>query len=152
MHAHLENEIMKFNEIATVSGKPGLYKILKPTRSGVILESMDEKKGKLVVGANQRVSVLSEISMYTMTEEGASPLEDIMIKIEAEFKGDIGLDSTADADELQAFLKHVLPDYDEDKVYPSDIKKLVSWYKIIRAHAPEVLEEQPEENSEKTEG
>ncbi|SIS49395.1 DUF5606 family protein [Belliella pelovolcani] len=143
---------MKFNEIATVSGKPGLYKILKPTRSGVILESMDEKKGKLVVGANQRVSVLSEISMYTMTEEGASPLEDIMIKIEAEFKGDIGLDSTADADELQAFLKHVLPDYDEDKVYPSDIKKLVSWYKIIRAHAPEVLEEQPEENSEKTEG
>ncbi|MFN3800788.1 DUF5606 domain-containing protein [Belliella pelovolcani] len=143
---------MKFNEIATVSGKPGLYKILKPTRSGVILESMDEKKGKLVVGANQRVSVLSEISMYTMTEEGASPLEDILIKIEAEFKGDIGLDSTADADELQAFLKHVLPDYDEGKVYPSDIKKLVSWYKIIRAHAPEVLEEQPEENSEKTEG
>ncbi|SNS01234.1 hypothetical protein SAMN06295967_10238 [Belliella buryatensis] len=137
---------MKFNEIATVSGKPGLYKILKPTRSGVILESMDEKKGKLVVGANQRVSVLSEISMYTMTEEGASPLEDIMIKIETEFKGDIGLDSTADADELQAFLKHVLPDYDEDKVYPSDIKKLVSWYKIIRAHAPEVLEKQPEEN------
>lgn len=152
MHAHLENVIMKFNEIATVSGKPGLYKILKPTRSGVILESMDEKKGKLVVGANQRVSVLSEISMYTMTEEGASPLEDILIKIEAEFKGDIGLDSTADADELQAFLKHVLPDYDEGKVYPSDIKKLVSWYKIIRAHAPEVLEEQPEENSEKTEG
>lgn len=146
MHAHLENETMKFNEIATVSGKPGLYKILKPTRSGVILESMDEKKGKLVVGANQRVSVLSEISMYTMTEEGASPLEDIMIKIETEFKGDIGLDSTADADELQAFLKHVLPDYDEDKVYPSDIKKLVSWYKIIRAHAPEVLEKQPEEN------
>ncbi|MCH7402916.1 DUF5606 domain-containing protein [Belliella kenyensis] len=145
---------MKFNEIATVSGKPGLYKILKPTRSGVILESMDEKKGKLVVGANQRVSVLSEISMYTMTEEGASPLEEILIKIESEFGGDLGLDSTADADELKAFLKHVLPDYDEDKVYPSDIKKLVSWYKIIRKHAPEVLEEgnnDVEEEEEKSE-
>ncbi|GAB2624340.1 DUF5606 family protein [Belliella aquatica] len=139
---------MKFNEIATVSGKAGLYKILKPTRSGVILESMDDKKGKLVVGANQRVSVLSEISIYTMTEEGASPLEDIMIKIEAEFKGDLGLDSTADGDELKAFLKHVLPEFDEDKVYPSDIKKLVSWYKIIRNYAPEVLEEQTEEQSE----
>ncbi|MFD2035666.1 DUF5606 domain-containing protein [Belliella marina] len=138
---------MKFNEIATVSGKAGLYKILKPTRSGVILESMDEKKGKLVVGANQRVSVLSEISIYTMTEEGATPLEDIMVKIEAEFKGDLGLDSTADADELKAFLKHVLPEFDEDKVYPSDIKKLISWYKIIRNHAPEVLEEKKEDDT-----
>ena len=138
---------MKFNEIATVSGKAGLYKILKPTRSGVILESMDENKGKLVVGANQRVSVLSEISIYTMTEEGATALEDILIKIESEFKGDLGLDSTADADELKAFLKHVLPEFDEDKVYPSDIKKLISWYKIIRNYAPEVLEEKNEEDA-----
>jgi hypothetical protein len=135
---------MKFKEIATVSGKSGLYKILKPTRGGVILESMDDKKAKLVVGANQRVSILGEISMYTMTEEGATPLEEVMIKIEKEFKGDIGLDATADADELNAFLKHVLPDFDENKVYPSDIKKLVSWYKIIREYAPEVLEEQAE--------
>ena len=138
---------MKFKEIATVSGKAGLYKILKPTRGGVILESMDEKKTKLVVGANQRVSILGEISIYTMTEEGATPLEDVMIKIEKEFQGDIGLDATADADELNAFLKHVLPDFDENKVYPSDIKKLVSWYKIIREQAPEVLEEQNEEES-----
>jgi hypothetical protein len=136
---------MKFNEIATVSGKSGLYKVLKPTRGGVILESMDEKKSKLVVGANQRVSILGEISMYTMTEEGATPLEEVMKKIEKEFQGDLGLDATADADELNAFLKHVLPDYDDTKVYPSDIKKLVSWYKIIRTFAPETLEEQAEE-------
>lgn len=136
---------MKFNEIATVSGKSGLYKVLKPTRGGVILESMDEKKSKLVVGANQRVSILGEISMYTMTEEGATPLEEVMKKIEKEFQGDLGLDATADADELNAFLKHVLPDYDDTKVYPSDIKKLVSWYKIIRTFAPETLEEQTEE-------
>ncbi|SMD41901.1 hypothetical protein SAMN00777080_0435 [Aquiflexum balticum DSM 16537] len=136
---------MKFNEIATVSGKSGLYKVLKPTRGGVILESMDEKKSKLVVGANQRVSILGEISMYTMTEEGATPLEEVMKKIEKEFQGDLGLDATADADELNAFLKHVLPDYDDTKVYPSDIKKLVSWYKIIRTFAPETLEEQVEE-------
>lgn len=142
---------MKFNEIATVSGKSGLYKILKPTRGGVILESMDDKKAKMVVGASQRVSILGEISMYTMTEEGATPLEEVMKKIEKEFQGDLGLDTSADSDELSAFLKHVLPDFDETKVYPSDIKKLVSWYKIIREHAPEVLEEQAEEEDDSSE-
>jgi hypothetical protein len=142
---------MKFNDIATISGKPGLYKVLKPTRGGVILESLDEKKAKLVVGANHRVSILGEISMYTMTEEGASPLEEIMKNIDKEFNGDLGLEADADADELRAFLKHVLPDYDEEKVYPSDIKKLVSWYAIIKKHVPEVLQEQESENNSEEE-
>lgn len=132
---------MKFKELATVAGKPGLYKVLKPTRSGVILESLDEKKSKLVVGASQRVSILSEISIYTTTEEGAIALEDVMKKIEKEFQGDLGVDGTADADELKAFLKHVLPEFDEDRVYASDIKKLITWYQIIRKQVPESLEE-----------
>jgi hypothetical protein len=142
---------MKFNELATVSGKPGLYKVLKPTRGGVILESLDSKKSKLVVGANQRVSILGEISMYTMTEEGASPLEEIMKNIDKEFDGDLGLDADADAEELKAFLKHVLPDYDESKVYPSDIKKLISWYRIIKSQVPELLQESPEEENDSEE-
>lgn len=142
---------MKFNEIATVSGKPGLYKVLKPTRGGVILESLDVKKSKLVVGTNQRVSILGEISMYTMTEEGASPLEEIMKSIDREFKGDLGLDADAEAEELRSFLKHVLPDYDESKVYPSDIKKLISWYKIIKTEAPEVFEIQEESKDSEAE-
>ena len=134
----------EFKEIATVSGKPGLYRILKPSRSGVILESMDDKKGKLVVGANHRVSVLSEISIYTLTEEGATPLEEVMKTIEKEFGGDTGLASDADNDEYKAFLKHILPEYDEERVYVSDIKKLINWYKIIRQHAPEILQEKPD--------
>ena len=60
---------MNFKDIATVAGKPGLYKILKPTRSGVILESLDEKKAKLVAGMSMRVSILSDISIYTMTDK-----------------------------------------------------------------------------------
>jgi hypothetical protein len=136
---------MKFKDIATVSGKSGLYKVLKPTRSGVILEAMDDKQSKLVVGGNQRVSVLSEISIYTTTEEGAVPLEEVMQKIEKEFQGDLGLDNTADADELKAFLKHVLPEFDESRVYASDIKKLVSWYGLIRKHVPALEKEQEEE-------
>ncbi len=138
----------EFKEIATVSGKPGLYKILKPSRSGVILESMDEKKNKLVVGGNHRVSVLSEISIYTLTEEGATPLEVIMRNIEKEFEGDTGLANDADNDEYKAFLKHILPEYDEGRVYTSDIKKLINWYKIIRQYEPQVLQEKAAEDKE----
>ncbi|WP_460514210.1 DUF5606 family protein [Cyclobacterium sediminis] len=141
---------MEFKDIATVSGKPGLYKVLKPSRSGVILESLDEKKGKLVVGAAQRVSLLSEISIYTLTEEGASPLQDIMVKIEKEFQGDTGLEG-ADKEEYQAFMKHILPEFDEDRVYASDVKKLINWYHIIRAQCPEVLEEETGEDDNKAE-
>lgn len=140
---------MNFKDIATVSGKPGLYKVLKPSRSGVILESMDEKKGKMVAGMAQRVSILSDISIYTLTEEGAEPLESVMKKIEAEFQGDLGLDANPDDAELRAFMKHILPDVDESRVYTSDIKKLISWYKIIRTNAPEVLENTEDKKEEK---
>ncbi|MBB6327087.1 hypothetical protein FHS59_002715 [Algoriphagus iocasae] len=139
---------MNFKDIATVAGKPGLFKVLKPSRSGVILESLDDKKAKLVAGMSQRVSILSDISIYTLTEEGAEPLESIMKKIEAEFKGDLGLDANPDDAELRAFMKHVLPEVDEARVYTSDIKKLISWYKIIRVQVPETLEESSEEGEE----
>lgn len=139
---------MNFKDIATVAGKPGLYKIIKPTRSGVILESFDEKKTKLVAGMSMRVSVLSDISIYTLTEEGAEPLESVMKKIETEFKGDTGVDASSSDAELRAFLKSVLPEFDQNRVYVSDIKKLNSWYKLIRKNAPEVLEERSESEKE----
>ena len=132
---------MNFKDIATVAGKPGLYKILKPTRSGVILESLDEKKSKLVAGMSMRVSILGDISIYTLTEEGAEPLESVMKKIEAAYKGDTGVDASSSDTELRAFLKSVLPDFDQNRVYVSDIKKLNAWYQLIRKSLPEVLEE-----------
>lgn len=139
---------MNFKEIATVAGKPGLYKIIKPTRSGVILESLDEKKAKLVAGMSMRVSVLSDISIYTLTEEGAEPLESVMKKIEAEYSGDTGVDASSSDAELRAFLKSVLPDFDQNRVYVSDIKKLNAWYQLIRKNAPEVLQENSETEKE----
>lgn len=130
---------MKFEELASVAGKGGLFKVLKPSKAGVILESLDAKKQKLVVGADARVSILSEISIYTNTVEGATPLIEVMQTIHDEFEGDTGLDKNSDGDELKSFLKHVLPDYDEDRVYVSDIKKLVTWYNLIAKICPEVL-------------
>ncbi len=139
---------MNFKDLATVAGKPGLFKILKPSRTGVILESMDAKKTKLVAGMSQRVSILSDISIYTLTEEGAEPLESVMQKIEAEFQGDLGLDANPDDAELRAFMKHILPEVDEARVYTSDIKKLITWYNLIRMQAPEVLNKSEEEKAE----
>ncbi|WP_420581987.1 DUF5606 domain-containing protein [Reichenbachiella sp.] len=139
---------MDFNEIATVSGKGGLFSVVAPTRGGMILESMDEQKKKLVVNVNSKVSVLGEISIYTTDKEGSCPLEQVMKKIHQEFDGDTGLESNADNDELKAFLKHILPEYDEDRVYASDIKKLVKWYHLLSGGYPELFEEKKEESKE----
>lgn len=132
---------MNFKDIASVAGKPGLYRIVSPTRSGVVLEALDEKKTKLVAGMSMRVSVLNDISIYTLTEEGAAPLESVMKKIDANYQGDTGVDASATDAELRAFLKSVLPEFDQDRVYVSDIKKLNAWYLLIHKNCPEVFQE-----------
>ena len=132
---------MKFSEIASIAGRGGLFHVLKPTRSGVIVETLDDQRKKLVVGANQRVSILKEVSIYTTGAEESVPLEEVMRKIHAEFDGDPGVD-VSDGEELKAFLKHVVPHYDSERVYVSDMKKLVNWYKLLVANAPEVFREE----------
>lgn len=130
---------MDISEIASVSGKSGLYKILKPGKAGVVLESMDAAKTKIVAGASHRVSVLHEISIYTTTKDGTIPLIDVLQKINEQFGSDLGVDGESDATELQAFMKSVLPEFDQQRVYVSDIKKLIKWYGILAKEAPEVL-------------
>lgn len=139
---------MTLDEIATLSGKGGLFKVFKPAKAGVILESMDEAKTKVVATPNHRLSVLSEISIYTTTKEGTVPLQDVLHAIHAMYNGDLGLDADADAAELKSFVKSVLPDYDDSRVYVSDMKKLVKWYSILLKYAPEVLTKNSESKNE----
>lgn len=139
---------MTLSEIATVSGKGGLYKVLAPTKSGVILESFDEPKTKLVANSSHRLSLLHEISMYTTTKEGTIGLETILKKMHAEFGNDLGVDVNSDASELKAFMKSILPEYDESRVYVSDIKKLVRWYESILKFVPEILNTPKEGSTE----
>lgn len=136
---------MELTEIASISGKGGLFKVLKPGKAGVLLESMDASKTRIVASATQRLSLLSEISIYTTTKEGTVPLEEVLKKINQEYKNDLGVDANSDGSELKAFLKSVLPTFDEDRVYVSDIKKLVKWYSILLEQAPEVFTEQKKE-------
>ncbi len=130
---------MELQEIAAISGKGGLFRVLKPTKGGVILESLDEAKIKIVAAASQKLSLLKEISIYTTTQKGTVSLEEVLQKIYKDFGNDIGLTSESDPTELKSFLKSVLPEYDESRVYVSDIKKLVKWYQIILQQVPEML-------------
>ncbi|HCM75626.1 MAG TPA: hypothetical protein DIS90_04555 [Cytophagales bacterium] len=141
---------MKLAEIASVTGKSGLFKVLKPAKAGLILESMDENKTRIMASGSHKVSLLEEISIYTHSKEGTTPLEEVLKKIHKEFGEDIGLDANAEGVELKAFLKSVLPDYDENRVYVSDIKKLVKWYAVLLKYAPEVFQDSKEEKSSKT--
>jgi len=147
---------MTLQEIATVSGKGGLFKVIAPTKSGVILESLDEAKTKLIATTNHKLSLLNEISIYTTSKEGTIQLADVLTKIKKEYGNDLGVDANSDGSELKAFVKSVVPDFDETRVYTSDMKKLVKWYEILSKYAPEVMEESKEEkpeakNEEKTE-
>ena len=135
---------MTLADIASISGKGGLFRVVAPTKSGVILESLDESKTKLVATTSHRLSLLHEISIYTTTNDGTVPLEEVLKKIHAEFGNDLGVDGNSDGTELKSFMKAVLPTYDEDRVYVSDIKKLVRWYETILKFAPELLIEKEE--------
>ena len=130
---------MDLKDFASISGKSGLYKIVKPTRNGVIVESIAEPNKKMVANANNRISVLEEISVYTNTREGSVPLKDVLKKIYNEFEDDPGVTSNSSPDELKAFLEYIVPDYDKEKVYTSDIKKIVSWYNILIQNYPEIF-------------
>ena len=122
---------MKFNEIAALSGKGGLFKIISPTKSGVILESLEGSKKRMIAGASAKVSVFSEISIYVMDETESVPLQEVFKVIHKTYAGEVGVDKKSDPEELKSFFKSILPNYDVDRVYVSDIKKVINWYQIL---------------------
>ena len=128
-------------EIANVSGKGGLFRILKPSRAGVIVESLDEKREKTLIGPTARVSVLKDVSIFTDGEEESAPLADVFLKIREEHGEEVTLQTkTASDKELIEFLNKILPDFDRSKVYVSDIKKIITWYNLLSKYTPELFE------------
>lgn len=119
---------MSLEKILAVSGKPGLYKLLSQTRSGFVAESLIDNR-KLNINASYNVSLLSEIAIYTLTEE--VPLREIFQKIFDKENGKETISHKVPKIELEEFFFEILPEYDEDRVYPSDIKKIVQWYNIL---------------------
>lgn len=140
---------MTLKDIASVAGKSGLYKVLKPSRTGVLLEAIDEKRAKIIANAQQRVSILKEVSIYATNAEGSVPLNEVFLKIQEKHGAKVEVD-TSNSKTLFAFIAEVVPDYDKEKVYPSDVKKLITWYNILSQYYPEVFtsKEEPEQASE----
>jgi glycerol-3-phosphate cytidylyltransferase-like family protein len=126
-------------DIANISGKPGLFRILKPTKAGVIVETIDDKKTKTVVGAQARVSVLKDISIYTQdVQEASLPLAEIWNRFNQKYGLVLDIDhKNASERELYEFVETVAPEIDRERVYGSDVKKMVAWYKILAQYSPE---------------
>ncbi len=120
---------MALDKILSIGGKPGLYKLLTQTRSGFVGESLLDGK-RVTVGIRSNVSVLSEIAIYTLEEE--VPLREVFQKIKEKEGGKkTSVSHKADKIELEEYFFEILPNYDEDRVYASDIKKIVQWYNIL---------------------
>lgn len=127
-------------EVANVSGKPGLFRILKPSRAGVIVESLDEKREKTLIGPTARVSVLKDVSIFTDGAEESVALSDVFLKIREIHGEEVTLSVKTSSDkELIEFLAEVLPEFDRTKVYVSDIKKVITWYNLLSKHIPEAF-------------
>lgn len=120
---------MSLDKIISITGKPGLYELQSQTKTGFLAESLLDGK-RLNISARHNVSLLSEIAIYTISTE--VPLYEILVKIHELVEGKEAISHKAPKLELEEFFFKVLPDYDEERVYASDIKKVVQWYNILQ--------------------
>ncbi len=121
---------MNIEKILAISGKPGLYELKIQTRTGFVAESLLDGK-KTTVDLKANVSLLSEISVYTY--EAEKPLAEILNSISKKEKNGPAISHKEDPATLAAYFKEILPDYDEERVYGSDIKKIINWYNMLQA-------------------
>ncbi|NQX84313.1 MAG: DUF5606 domain-containing protein [Flavobacteriaceae bacterium] len=141
---------MSLDHILAIAQKPGLFKIVTQTRGGFIAESLLDRK-RISVNMRSNVSLLSEIAIYTLTEE--VPLKEVFQKIKEKENGNVtSIGHKESKDKLEEYFFSILPDYDEDRVYPSDIKKVIRWYNILQSNALlEVLDTDDKAHSDEEE-
>jgi hypothetical protein len=122
---------MSLEKILAISGKPGLYELKTQTRNGFVAESLTDGK-KISVSLRHNVSLLSEIAIYTYTEE--VPLGAVLEKVKEKESGAATSVNHKDSKAILAdYFSGILPDYDQDRVYPSDIKKVIQWYNLLHS-------------------
>ncbi|MBX2950501.1 MAG: DUF5606 domain-containing protein [Crocinitomicaceae bacterium] len=140
---------MNLTGIISISGKPGLYKVVAQAKNSVIVESLEDNK-RVPAYATDRISALEDISIYTYGED--KPLKEIYTDIFNKENGGATLSHKDDIKKLTAYLTEILPDYDQERVYSSDIKKLFQWYNLLHKSGNLKLEEEvAEEVTEETE-
>ena len=136
---------MSLKEILSVTGKPGLYIKIASTKTGIIVESIIDKK-RIPVYASDKMSTLADISMFTTGED--IMLKEVFRKISEKENGGKSIDHKSDDKKLKEYFEQVLPDYDKDRVYVSDIRKVFNWYNLLVANNLLDLSDEPEEVTE----
>lgn len=117
--------------ILAISGKPGLYRLVSRGNRSLIVETLDDAKKRMPAFAADKVISLADIAMYA--EDGEVPLRKVLNSVKQKENGEVSSFDykKASNQELAAYFAEILPNYDRDRVYPTDIKKLISWYNIL---------------------
>ncbi|RAK69796.1 DUF5606 domain-containing protein [Hymenobacter edaphi] len=131
-------------EIAAISGMPGLYRLVRPANNGVLVETLDPQARRSVASARNKVSLLHEISIYTEDPDYTVPLTEVFDRIYQKHGEQLPVTNKSTDKELTGFLGDIIPDFDRQRVYLSDIKKLVSWYAAVSSRLPYQAAEEAE--------
>lgn len=133
--------------IISISGQPGLFKIIAQSKNGIIVESLTDKK-RMNVYASTKVSTLSDISMFTTGDD--KPIAEIMNSVFDKENGAAAIDNKADDAAIEKYFSEILPDYDKERVYVSNMRKLFAWYNTLHATGNLKKKEEKTEGEEKT--
>ena len=133
---------MDLKDILAISGKPGLFKHLSKSKNGVIVESLIDQK-RMHAFASDKISALQDIAIYTEGED--MPLIDVLKRIFEKENGGASINHKSSGEELKKYFAEALPEYDKDRVYVSDIKRVINWYNILQKLGLVDLEEDKDE-------
>jgi hypothetical protein len=144
---------MDLKEILSITGKPGLFKIVAQTKNGVVVESLIDNK-RITAFSNERMSSLEEISIFSEDED--IPLKDIFKSFHEKYDGKSSISHKSDNKTLKSTFGEIVPNYDAERVYVSDIKKVIQWYNLLAEKEmlnfeDEAVEENPDKTSDDTE-
>lgn len=119
---------MELTKTIAISGKPGLYNIISQSKGGLVVQSMLDQR-KFPVTQTQNISVLNDIAIYTYGEE--KPLREVFLSMYDKHEGNAGPSHKESNAKLIAYFSEILPDFDQERVYASNIKKVIQWYNLL---------------------
>ncbi len=122
---------MELSKILSISGRAGLFKVISQAKNAVIVESLTDQKRFPVFG-HEKMSSLEEISVFTTDED--LPLKEVFKAMYEKLQENETVDPKSDSKVLQVFFLEMVPEYDQERVYPSDIKKILNWYNLLLAN------------------
>ena len=134
--------------ILAISGQSGLFKMVAESKNNIIVESLDNQK-RIPVYSTSKVSALEDIAIYT--ETGDMPLKDVFKNISDKEEGGSALTHKSSANDIKAYFGEIVPEFDRDRVYVSDMKKVLQWYNVLQEKDLLDFSETEDENGEEAE-